>query len=141
MEEYKNKRTKRVGQLVSLGIGFAVFVVLNLVVPRESRSEITFLFFAALAYGLSLLLFTLYRSAAASGLLERMRIRSRIYYLRRSTYALLWLGAILLSILSLIGGIISRSGGVRFLLIYLIPVVLIAAASLMSVEDGSDPDR
>jgi archaellum biogenesis protein FlaJ (TadC family) len=140
MEDFDGKRVKRIGRFVSLGVALVVFVALNFIVPKESRSAITFLFFAGIAYGISLLLFFLYRTAAASGWLQRFRIRSRVYYISKQTYVALWVGAVLLSMLSLVGGVITRSGGLRFLLLYLIPVVLIGAVSLISTEDEDDLD-
>jgi hypothetical protein len=140
MNEHDDRRVRRIGRFVSLGIALVVFVALNFIVPRESRSAITFLFFAAIAYGISLLLFFLYRTAVASGWLQRFRIRSRVYYISRQTHIALWVGAVLLSILSIVGGVISRSGGVRIFLLYLIPVVLIGTVSLISTEDKDDLD-
>lgn len=139
MSDYNKKRRKRVTRLVALGVGFGVFVILNVAVPPESRSEITFLILAGFAYGITLLLFTFLRSSAAGEIWARLRIRSRVYYMSRTKITLIWVGAILISILSFIGGIVSRGAGARFFLTYLIPIALIAAVSLMSVEGNDEP--
>ena len=139
LDDNQDKRLKKIGRIVSLIVGFVVFMVLNLFTPPEQRAAITFIFISGVAYGLTLLAFTLFRAAVQKGWVERLKAQSRVYYISRTKLRLIWTGAISLSLLSVIGGVISRSSGLRFFLTYFIPIVLVGLLAFISSgkDDGN----
>ncbi len=135
-DDNQDKRLKKISRIVSLIVGFVVFMALNLFTPPEQRAATTFIFISGVAYGLTLLAFSLFRAAAKKGWAEKLRVHSRVYYISRTKLRLIWTGAISLSLLSLIGGVISRSSGLRFFLTYFVPIVLVGLVA--SISSGKD---
>ncbi len=139
LDDNQDKRQKKISRIVSLIVGFVVFVVLNLFTPPEKRAVTTFIFISGAAYGLTLIAFSLFRAAVQKGWAEKLKAYSRVYYISRTKLRLIWTGAISFSLLSVIGGVISRSSGLRFFLTYFIPIVLVGLVA--SISSGKDDDN